>query len=185
MFASHGETILHKRLRENEAIVSEGKVRIYPVKELYFLCICTKATCAESLQSCLALCKPMDSSPPGSSVHGILQSRILEWVSMPSSRGSSPPGIESMSPQSPALAGRFFTTSATWEAWWLFASYLFIYTLIKDTNPNNQINGEVHWANCGSRRNHGASMPLWTQPSPSTLNNMFIDYFGASQVAQW
>ena len=47
MFASHGGTVLHKRLRENEAIASEGKVRIYPVKELnYFLCICTKATCA-------------------------------------------------------------------------------------------------------------------------------------------
>ena len=33
--------------------------------------------------------KPMDSNPPGSSVHGILQARILEWVAMPSSRGSS------------------------------------------------------------------------------------------------
>ena len=37
------------------------------------------------------LCDPMDCSPPGSSVHGILQARILEWVVMPSSRGSSQP----------------------------------------------------------------------------------------------
>ena len=37
------------------------------------------------------LCNPMDCSPPGSSVHGILQTRILEWVAMPSSRGSSQP----------------------------------------------------------------------------------------------
>ena len=37
-------------------------------------------------QSCPAVCDPMDSSPPGSSVHGILQARILEWVSMPFSR---------------------------------------------------------------------------------------------------
>ena len=37
----------------------------------------------------VALCNPMDCSPPGSSVHGILQARILEWVAMPSSRGSS------------------------------------------------------------------------------------------------
>ena len=44
---------------------------------------------AKSLQSCPALCNPMDCSPPGSSVHGILQARILEWVTMPSSRGSS------------------------------------------------------------------------------------------------
>ena len=39
------------------------------------------------LQLCLTLCNPMDCSPPGSSVHGILQTRILEWVAMPSSRG--------------------------------------------------------------------------------------------------
>ena len=45
----------------------------------------------ESLQSCPTLCDPMDGSPPGSSVHGISQARILEWVSMPSSRASSPP----------------------------------------------------------------------------------------------
>ena len=50
--------------------------------------------CAKSLQSCLTLCDPMDCSPPGSPVHGILQARILEWVAMPSSRGSSPPRDE-------------------------------------------------------------------------------------------
>ena len=43
---------------------------------------------AQSLQLCLTLCSPMDCSPPGSSVHGILQTRILEWVAMPSSRES-------------------------------------------------------------------------------------------------
>ena len=46
---------------------------------------------AKLLQSCLTLCDAMDCSLPGSSVHGILQARILEWVSMPSSRGSSWP----------------------------------------------------------------------------------------------
>ena len=46
---------------------------------------------AKSLQSCPTLCDPVDCSPPGSSVHGILQARILEWVAMPSSGGSSPP----------------------------------------------------------------------------------------------
>ena len=43
---------------------------------------------AKSLQSCLTLCDPMDCSPPGFSVHGILQARILEWAAMPSYRGS-------------------------------------------------------------------------------------------------
>ena len=41
---------------------------------------------AKLLQSCLTLCDHMDCSPPGSSVHGILQARIPEWIAMPSSR---------------------------------------------------------------------------------------------------
>ena len=41
------------------------------------------ASYAKSLQLCLTLCDPMDCSPPGSSVHGILQARILEWIAMP------------------------------------------------------------------------------------------------------
>ena len=48
-------------------------------------CVCA---CAQSL-SCVRLCDPMGCSPPGSFVHGILQARILEWVAMPSFRGSS------------------------------------------------------------------------------------------------
>ena len=48
-----------------------------------------QAMCAKSLQSCLTLCDPMDCSPPGSSVHGILQARTQDWVAMPSSRESS------------------------------------------------------------------------------------------------
>ena len=46
---------------------------------------------AKSPQLCPTLCDPMDCSPPGSSVHGILQARILEWAAMPSSRESSRP----------------------------------------------------------------------------------------------
>ena len=45
--------------------------------------------CVQSLKTCPTLCDPMDCSPSGSSVHGILQVRILEWVVLPSSRGSS------------------------------------------------------------------------------------------------
>ena len=71
--------------------------------------------CAKSLQLCLTLCDPMDQSPSGSSVHGILQARILEWVAMPSI-GIFPMQGSNRSLLSPALAGRFFTTSATWEA---------------------------------------------------------------------
>ena len=49
---------------------------------------------AKSLQSCPILCNAMDCSPPGSSVHEILQARILEWVATPSSTGSSQPRVE-------------------------------------------------------------------------------------------
>ena len=64
-------------------------------------------------QSCLTLCDPMDCSPPGSSVHGILQARRLEWVAISSSRGSSQPwGWTSVS----CVAGRFFTIWDTREA---------------------------------------------------------------------
>ena len=47
--------------------------------------------CCSVTQPCLTLCDPMDCSPPGSSVHGVFQARILEWVAIPSSRGSSQP----------------------------------------------------------------------------------------------
>ena len=47
--------------------------------------------CAKSLQWCPTLCDPIEHGPAGSSVHGILQARVLEWVAMPSSRGSSRP----------------------------------------------------------------------------------------------
>ena len=57
-------------------------------------------------QSCLTLCDPMDYSLPGSSVHGILQARILEWVAMPFSRGSSQPKDWTWGS---CTAGRFFT----------------------------------------------------------------------------
>ena len=71
---------------------------------------------AKSLQLCLTLCGHVDWSPPGSSAYGIFQARILKWVSMPSFRGYSQPGIEFTSLTSPALAGGLFNTRATWEA---------------------------------------------------------------------
>ena len=64
-------------------------------------------------QLCPTLCNPTDYSPPGSSVHRILQARILEWVAMPSSRGSSQPRDQT---QISHNAGRFFNIWATREA---------------------------------------------------------------------
>ena len=64
-------------------------------------------------QSCLTLCSSTDCSPLGSSAHGILQARILEWLAIPFSRGSSwPRGWTLVS----CIAGRFFTIWATWKS---------------------------------------------------------------------
>ena len=51
-----------------------------------------------AVQSCPALCDHMDCSPPGPSVHGDSPDKNMEWVAMPSSKGSSQPGIEHRSP---------------------------------------------------------------------------------------
>ena len=64
-------------------------------------------------QSCLTLCGPMDYSLPGFSVHGILQTRIREWLSPPTPGDLPNPETELASLVSPALTGRFFTTTAT------------------------------------------------------------------------
>ena len=105
------------RKRQNAAVIfpkSSSKITalIWPVLQFFCnshsqglslfnlslrLCMCMHA---KSLQSCPTLCDPMDCSPPGSSVHGILQARKLEWVAMHSSSKSSNPGIKPVSPES-------------------------------------------------------------------------------------
>ena len=75
------------------------------------------ATCvhAKLVQLRPTLCDPMDCSPPVSPLHGILQATVLEWVPCPL-QGLPNPHTEPTPLTSPALAGMFFTTSATWEA---------------------------------------------------------------------
>ena len=68
-------------------------MRIYCIAQgmlLNALCVCV-CVCMLVAQSCPTLCNPMDCSLPGSSVHEILETRILEWVAISFSRGSSPP----------------------------------------------------------------------------------------------
>ena len=64
---------------------------------------------SEVVQSCPTLCNPMDCSLPGSSVSGILQARILEWVAMSSSKGSSWPRIQAYVS---CITGGFFITKS-------------------------------------------------------------------------
>ena len=82
-------------------------------------------------QSCLTLCNPMYCPPPGSSVHGIFQVGILEWVALPFSRGSSQP--TDRAPVS-YIAGRVFTVWATKEAPYymipVYYMYLDVYNIL-------------------------------------------------------
>ena len=89
-----------------------GSISLFPAKTP----LCAMLYSTKSLQSCPALCDPMDYSPQGSSVHGILQAWILEGVALPYSRGSSQPGDKATCLKSPALADGFFTNSVSWEA---------------------------------------------------------------------
>ena len=78
-------------------------------------------------QLCLTLCCSMDGSPPVSSVHGISQARILEWVAISFSRGSSHPIYWNCISYIPALAGRFLSIGTTWEAAFIVCvKFLFI-----------------------------------------------------------
>ena len=84
--------------------------------------------CAKPLQLCPTLCNPIDCSFSGSSVHGILQARILECVATP--RDLPDPGIEPVSLTSPALADRFFTTNAIWKA---HSGTLYMFCCLRDS----------------------------------------------------
>ena len=111
-------------------------------------------------QSCPALCDPIDpidpidSSPPGSSVHGVSQARILEWIAISYSSGFSDPGIEPASLVSPALAGGFFATTPpenpllfpAAQQWGVSEAILLSlrdYPFAPQTTPSSQGTGEV------------------------------------------
>ena len=75
-----------------------------------------ECVCAKSLQSCPTLCDPMDCSPPGPSAHGFSRQKYWSGLPCPSPGNLPNPGIKPTCLKSPAVEGRFFTTSATWEA---------------------------------------------------------------------
>ena len=77
--------------------------------------VCASVSC-KSLQSCLTPCGPTGCSSPGSPVLGILQARILQWVTCPPPGDLPDPGIKPASLTFLALAGRLFTASPTWAA---------------------------------------------------------------------
>ena len=92
-------------------VITEHQAELPVLYRRFPLAICF--THVLVVQLCPTVCNPMDSSPSGSSVHGILQTRIMEWVASPFSRGSSRPRDRTCVS---CIAGRFFTTWATREA---------------------------------------------------------------------
>ena len=77
--------------------------------------------------SCLTLCDPMDYSPPDSSVHGIFQARILEWVAISYSRGPSQPSNWTLISCIFCIGRRIFYHCVTWKVYTLYlSSYLFL-----------------------------------------------------------
>ena len=100
------------RRREGARFTSVSRPHPSNQHLLQWLLIFIMSACvhAQSLPSCLSLCNPMDCSLPGSSIRGILQARVLQWVAMPSSRDRTHVFYIS------CIAGRLFTHWATWEA---------------------------------------------------------------------
>ena len=91
----------------------------------FFLCwIVLKESESEVAQSCLTLCNPMDCRFPGSSVHGILQTRVLKWVAISFSRGSSQPRDRAWVAR---IAGSCFTIWATRGFFELASKYYFFW----------------------------------------------------------
>ena len=112
--------MLKKVEKKENAATPPQTLPLYPNKyfsNVEFILTADLVVCACQVTSVvLTLCDAVDYSPPCSSVHGILQVRILERVAILPLGDLPDPGIQLASVKSPALAGRFFITSATWEA---------------------------------------------------------------------
>ena len=102
---------------------------------LMCVCVCV-CVCVLVVQSYSTLCESIDYNLPGSSVHGILQARILEWVAMPFSRGSSQPRDRT---QVSHIAGRFFIIWATREAEYHLSVEPKKYNRLMNTTKKKQI----------------------------------------------
>ena len=113
----------------------------YPFWLYNILYVCLLVT-----QSCPTLCDPMDCCPPGSSVHGILQARILEWVAMPFSRGSSQPRDWI---HVSCITGEFLTFWVTGEAhyvWVCVCVCVCVYLLWSEYNSCHKIPASQRWS---------------------------------------
>ena len=114
---------------------------------------------------CLTLCDPMDWSLPSSSVHGILQGRILEWVDIPSCRGSSQPRDQNCVF---CTSGRFFTIWVIREAQkWIISSSIM-------SNPEMPTRLLCPWNSPGKNTGVGSLSHLHQMCCDSLLQGIFL-----------
>ena len=125
--ATLGNLLEMQTITSTQDLLRAGPSRsVFSEAYRWFWCTLTFSfMCAESLHS---------RSLPGSSVHGILQARILEWVVMPSSRGSSPPKIKPVSLMSPVLADGLFCL-------FVFFSFLSFFLPMGYSPPGSSVHG--------------------------------------------
>ena len=128
-------TILSQMLAECFFICCLSSMMMMMMTMMMMMCVCM-CVCVLAAQLCLTLCEPMNCSLPGSSVHGILQARTLEWIAIPFFRGSSPPRDRT---QVSCIAGRFFTVWATREA------FPMIYPVFKIQGQHGFITFPIHF----------------------------------------
>ena len=114
------------------------------------------------LLSHVRLCNPIDCIPPGSSIHWIFQARVLEWVAIPFSRGSSWPRDQTLVPH---IAGRCFTVWATREAPSYIHIHIYIYTHIYI-----RIHIYIHTYICSFPEYYGISNALYSCTSKFQVN---------------
>ena len=100
----------HSPLQRQAHTVTLGGPRHSGLRDSFLHTTCVR------VQSCLVLCDPVDYSPPGSSVHGISQARVPEWIAISFLSGSSRPRDQTHVSWISCTGGRILYHSATWEA---------------------------------------------------------------------
>ena len=146
--------------------------------------------CVRSVvQSCPTLCDPVDCSPPGFSVHGIPQARILEWVATSFSRGSSPPRDRTCvscigQPGKPNIRKGIPWTNRAWQAtvrgvaktWTQLSTHAFMFTrLLK-----KEMTQEQHRKERPCRMWGGRAVPLSVHSPQISHNPVLLGFLEAS-----
>ena len=137
-------------------------------------------------QSCPTFCDPMDWNPLGSSVHAISQARILDWVAISSTRGSSQPRDQTHISCVSCITGRFFT-------WWAIREALYIFIL--PVEPDSYQPRSISWARSdsedtwprhlqGPQDSSGPPVPLTVLGLTSTSESWALSPEAATHLSQ-